>query len=113
MKIYLDDIREAPAGWTRTYTAQETIDLLSKEQVTEVSLDHDLAFDHYAGDYSKEETGYHVLLWIEEQVVTNNYTPPTIHIHTGNPSAAIKMRQAVSTIKELARKNAERHKKGK
>lgn len=100
MKIYLDDIREAPEGWTRTYTAKETIDLLAKGGVEEVSLDHDLAFEHYAGDYSKEETGYDVLLWIEEKVVTSNYVPPVIHIHTGNPSAEIKMKQAVESIRK-------------
>lgn len=100
MKIYLDDIREAPKGWTRTYTARETIELLKTEAVEEVSLDHDLAFEHYAGDYSKEETGYDVLLWIEEQVVTSNYVPPIIHIHTGNPSAELKMKQAVVSIQK-------------
>jgi hypothetical protein len=100
MKIYLDDIREAPQGWTRTYTAKQTIELLKNNAVQEISLDHDLAFEHYAGDYSKEETGYDVLLWIEEQVVTADYVPPVIHIHTGNPSAAIKMRQSVESIQK-------------
>ena len=36
MNLYLDDIREAPLGWYRTYTATETIELLKsgKVQVT-------------------------------------------------------------------------------
>lgn len=101
MKVYLDDIREEPEGWTRTYTVKQTIELLKTGQVTEVSLDHDLAFLHYAGDYSKEETGYSVLLWIEEQVIKNNFVPPKMYIHTGNPSAMIRMKQAVESINKI------------
>ena len=59
IKVYLDDERDTPAGWIRTYNVEQTIALLSTRCVQEISLDHDLALLHYAGDYSKERTGYH------------------------------------------------------
>lgn len=100
MKVYLDDIREAPDGWTRTKTVTETIALLESGKVTDLSLDHDLSFEHYGGDYTKEQTGYDVLLWIEGQVVLNGFKPPNMYAHTGNPSAKIKMEQVIRFIKE-------------
>ena len=58
MKIFLDDIREAPAGWRRVYRPDEAIALLAQGGVTVLSLDHDL------GDYrdSKRRSG-DCILW--------------------------------------------------
>lgn len=98
MKIYLDDEREAPDGWFRTLTAFGTISLLSSSflrddvDVLELSLDHDLG---------TKDTGYTVLLWIEEQVATNGYIPPKIQIHTANSSARVKMELAVQQIEKI------------
>lgn len=95
MKVYLDDERNTPDGWHRVYWPDEMIDLLKEGNVEEISLDHDLGDDDRG-------TGYHVLLWIEEEIVFNNFKPPIIHIHTGNPSARIRMEAAVETIKALS-----------
>jgi len=93
MKIYLDDQRDTPEGWTRTYTAQETIDLLSTYEVEELSLDNDL------GDEVTCGTGYQVMQWIEERVVEENYIPPkNIIFHTANPVARIKMEMVLYYI---------------
>lgn len=100
-KVYLDDIRTEPEGWHRTKTADETIEFLNEHNgyIDVVSLDHDLAFEHYIDDYNKEKTGYDVLSWIEEQVYTNkDYQLPKILIHTQNPSARIKMEQCLENI---------------
>ena len=100
MKIYLDDARKAPMGWTRTYTVDDTLHLLYScgRLITDISLDHDLG--------SCTETGYDVLLWIEEQVHTNpNYKCPNILIHTSNPSARRKMELAVNSIKKFIGEN--------
>jgi len=64
MKVYLDDERETPEGWVRVYWPDEAIKLLSDGVVTEISLDHDLGDD-------TRGTGYDVVLWIEEAVVTD------------------------------------------
>ena len=60
MRVWLDDIRPAPPGWRRCYTPAEVIELLQTDEVTEVSLDHDLGLT----DGTREQTGYDVLLWI-------------------------------------------------
>ena len=98
MKIFLDDERSCPAGWIRTRFPSVVIHLLENYGVDEISLDHDLGDDEYIG------TGYDVLLWIEEKVFTDiNYVPPKISVHTANPSAYIKMEQALKNINRLYR----------
>ena len=91
MRIYLDDTREAPAGWIRTYWPDETIRLLKTGNAKELSLDHDLGDD-------KRGTGYDVILWIEEQVIVNNFNPPKIYVHSANSSAKKKMLQGIKSI---------------
>lgn len=92
MKIYLDDERNAPAGWIQAKWPDEVIELLKTGKVTELSLDHDLGDD-------KRGTGYEVLLWLEEQVVCNHFSPPVIHVHTANPAARVRMEEAIRSIR--------------
>lgn len=42
MKVWLDDLRTEPPGWTRARTMGEAQDLLLTHIVEEMSLDHDL-----------------------------------------------------------------------
>jgi hypothetical protein len=91
MKIYLDDERPTPVGYHRCYWPSEVIELLQSENVTEVSLDHDLGDD-------ERGTGYDVILWIEEQVHLNNYQPPIIKVHSANSSARQKMQNGINSI---------------
>jgi hypothetical protein len=97
MKIYLDDIRTEPEGWVRVKTAQETIELLKSNKVTELSLDHDLGDD-------KNGTGYDVILWIEQEVYQNNYIPPIIKVHSANAPAREKMEAGIKNILRLSAK---------
>jgi len=98
MKIFLDDDRTTPKGWERCFWPNEVIDLLSKGEVSRISLDHDL------GD--PIITGYDVLLWIEKTVFQNpNWDVPTIILHTQNSSARDKMWNAILSIKKLANKD--------
>lgn len=98
MKIYLDDERQTPEGWVRTYWPDEVIALLKAGGVTEISLDHDLGDD-------ERGTGYDVILWIEEAVALDGFCPPLIHVHSANASAVEKMRAGVGSIQRLARQN--------
>ena len=91
MKVYLDDIRPAPDGWLRVYWPDEAIELLKTGDVAEISLDHDLGDDDRG-------TGYDVLLWLEEAVMTRGFNAPTINLHSANTSARQRMQQAVATI---------------
>lgn len=108
MKVYLDDIRTTPEGWYRTYTAKETIEVLKTGKVVELSLDHDLNLAHYANQDLHEETGYDVLLWIEEQIAVHNnlsILPAKIHLHTANPSGRERMQRCLKSIEKMSKKN--------
>ena len=97
MKVWLDDRRPAPRGWRRCYSPSEVIELLQTNTVTEISLDHDLGLT----DGTREQTGYDVLLWIEQQVVTGCFVPPVIHVHSANSVAHARMLAAIESIERL------------
>jgi len=94
MKVYLDDERQAPEGWSQTRWPDETILLLKSGKVTHLSLDHDLGDD-------ERGTGYDVLLWLEESVLSGFEPPANITIHSANASAWTKMGQAIDSIHRL------------
>lgn len=98
MKLYLDDERKTPVGWVRVFWPEEAIAWLKTEMVTEISLDHDLGDDDRG-------TGYDVILWIENEVMTNNFIPPKINIHSANVSARIKMELGIMAIKNFLAKS--------
>lgn len=95
MHVYLDDVRPTPDGWVRAYWPEDVIELLQTGKVTCLSLDHDL------GDVENDQrNGYAVLLWLEEQVVTQDFTPPeVITVHSDNSSAREKMERAIKSIR--------------
>lgn len=95
MKVYLDDERETPQGWTRVFWPDEAINLLEAGGVDEISLDHDLGDD-------ERGTGYDVVLWIEEAVATKGFRPPEIRVHSANSSARQKMELGIKNIYRIA-----------
>ncbi len=54
-------------------------------------MDHDLGDD-------ERGTGYDVVLWIEEAVVTKGFKPPLIRVHSANSSAREKMELGIKSI---------------
>lgn len=96
VKVFLDDERAAPPGWTAARWPDEVIELLRTGDVTDISLDHDLGDD-------ERGTGYDVILWIEEAVATRGFDAPTIHVHSANSSARRKMELGVASIERLMR----------
>jgi len=99
MKIFLDDVRTPPPGWQLVKWPQEVIVLLKTGLVTHVSLDHDLGNDNRG-------TGYDVILWIEQEVVCNNFLPPVITVHSSNVSARNKMELGIKSIYRLSQYSA-------
>ena len=91
MRVWLDDERPAPAGWVATKWPHEVIVHLQTGTVKEISLDHDLGNDDVG-------TGYSVILWIEEAVMTRGFRPPKIAVHSANPAARRKMELGVESI---------------
>jgi hypothetical protein len=86
MKLYLDDERETPEGWTRVYTAYGAILALQTGEITEVSLDHDLG---------TEEDGYDVAQWIEISAWDETLKRLKWNVHSANPAGASRMRAAL------------------
>lgn len=91
MRVYLDDERITPEGWVRVYWPDEAIALLESGEVAQISLDHDLGDD-------ERGTGYDVIVWIEEAVVTRGFQPPAISVHSANPSARLRMEAGIRAI---------------
>jgi hypothetical protein len=93
MKIFLDDIRNAPDdSWTVVRTAQEALKLLKEGNVEVISLDHDLG--------SGKLTGYDVVKWIEKEVfLKKEYKSPAIQIHSANPVGRQNISAAIKRIK--------------
>lgn len=101
MRVWLDDRRSPPsADWVWVRTPEKTIDLLRAGKVKELSLDHDLGI----GVGEDEQTGYDVLLWIEEQVGTGvaTFQLPELKVHSANAPAHERMDRAITAIKRLA-----------
>ena len=99
IKVYLDDERPTPEGWIGARWPSEVIKLLETDNVTHLSLDHDLG----GWKYEKEPTGMDVLTWLEEKVGTGEWTKeiPVITLHTANPVARQRMRQVLHSIIRL------------
>ncbi len=94
MRVFLDDKRTPPKGWTLVRWPEEAIDLLKQGGVQELSLDHDLGDDDHG-------TGYDVVLWIERAVATQGFKPPKIQIHSANSAAREKMEAGVTSIERF------------
>lgn len=99
MKLWLDDLREPPAGWVWVRTPEETIAQLETGEIDELSLDHDLGIWDESGH---EQTGYDVLRWIEQRVATAGMQPPKLTVHSANPPAHDRMQRAIESIMRRA-----------
>jgi hypothetical protein len=96
MKVFLDDERPTPKGWTRTYSVEETIALLELRQVQELSLDNDL------GSLDSKTEGFNVLNWLEETVYSDPSFPiPIITIHSANAGRTPAMRQTAAKLEKI------------
>jgi hypothetical protein len=107
MKIYLDDRRPCPPGWTLVQTADEAITLLRvlqtlpnegfDDEFEAISLDHDLgggndggpAYFNYTTNklHDRPGTGMDVLDWMLE----NAFLPRDIFFHSANGPARENM----------------------
>lgn len=96
MKVFMDDTREAPTGWVRTYDIEETKNLLATRLVTHLSLDNDL------GSLDHTTEGYNVLNWLEEMVFEDHTFPiPEMQVHSSNASRAQSMRQTIRRLENI------------
>lgn len=98
MKLWIDDIRPAPAGyiWARTVNRAKEI-IIYNEELLEVNLGKPtyridvIDIDHDAGDYAWDGGDYIKLLdWLED--TGRNYP---IKIHSMNPVGVENMRRII------------------
>lgn len=91
MKLWLDDTRAAPDGWTWSKTAKDAIKHLKGGSVTHVSLDHDLNMStlENPGD------GYEVACWIEQQAQRGDVSRLWWHVHSRNPEGRKRIQEAL------------------
>lgn len=87
MRLYCDDLRQAPTGWTLARSVSQAIRLLATGRVTHLDLDHDIEFP---GDWPKERQEdftavleYALLL----PAGLDRMRPTWYYCHSGNPIA--------------------------
>ena len=94
MKLWVDDVRPAPNGYTRVKSVWDAIEVIKEaeppidfygEAITLIDVDHDAgAYATFGGDY------INLLNWLEE--TGRNYP---IRIHSMNPVGAANMRRII------------------
>ncbi|WP_372792099.1 DUF3293 domain-containing protein [Paraconexibacter sp.] len=82
MRLYLDDTRPAPDGWTLARTAREAIAVLQRTPVDELSLDYDLP----------GEDGTAVTAWMTRERV---WPLVSVSVHSSNPRGALALSEAI------------------
>jgi hypothetical protein len=91
MKIWLDDVRPAPEGYTLAKSVNETINLILKAEndgvrIAVIDCDHDL------GDYANDGgDGIKLLDWLVER---GTFYP--IALHTANPVGRDNMMRLIN-----------------
>ena len=97
MKLWIDDVREAPEGYIWCKSVNETIEFIEEEEAFFELTDQEgkpfslLDLDHDAGEYASDGGDYIKLLdWLEE---TGRSYP--IRIHSMNPVGVENMRQII------------------
>ena len=85
MKLYVDDERPAPEGWTLALSSAEAIELLTDNDVTELSLDYSLK------DW---DNGAEVLYWLKDH---RDRCPASIVAHSSSSSGRELLERVIST----------------
>jgi hypothetical protein len=97
MKVYVDDLRRCPDGWTLARTNTEAIRLLASGYVAEISIDHDICVPNM-GNISEpvrrrlqigQETFMPIVFYIIAMKPEDR--PKKIIIHTANKVAGERM----------------------
>lgn len=99
MKLFLDDLRPTPAGWSRVYTPDQAIAVLKRGNVEEISFDHDLSLP-------EPENGHKVALFIEEGAFNGTIKPLKWSIHSGNPVGRGNIERAMKSAERFWEEHA-------
>lgn len=100
MKVFLDDIRPKPDNtWILVRTYQGAADIITNNynEITDISLDHDLGGE-YDG-HTVHKSGYDIVLLIEQIAYTTKHVP-NITVHSMNPVGREAILRAIDSIKK-------------
>lgn len=99
MKLFIDDIRQAPDGWERRRTITDAIRLLHNGVVEELSLDHDICHGILGNDI--EDGGHGKICTCPENysslayvvaMMNQEFRPKKIYLHSANPHGRKNMK---------------------
>lgn len=104
MKLYVDDIRPAPEGWQQARTVTDAIKFLSNfgNQVTEISLDHDISYAvEVAGTQRPfpSPENFQAVAYFIAVMFGQVEKKPEIVIHTANPVGGRELANILMTFK--------------
>ena len=97
MKLYVDDIRREPDGWTIARTINKAIKAIIQFEPEEISLDHDISHEArmangYLLVHSCDECFCAVARFMVAFYKDSEKRIPKVTLHTGNPGGAEKMK---------------------
>ncbi len=98
MKLFVDDVRPAPKGWTLAKDYWQAISMLEDNwgELEELSLDHDISsFDPLD---QKEYTGQDIVNWMERKCFGEEIPRFSVTIHSQNQAGAERMAQGLYGI---------------
>lgn len=115
IKLYVDDIRNPDffvgPGWHWARTVTEAIRILHTQEVSEVSIDHDICHPGTACPETFEPVARFIVTWIwdmDDETYGERYVRARgnsnyegglpVTIHTANPTGAENMRQILETF---------------
>lgn len=98
MKLYVDDIRDAPEGYTLVRDITEAINFINRYryELDVISLDHDISLavevDGIYRPFPSPETYRAVAMYIKEVYKNTPEDQPKIILHSANPDGRTAMR---------------------
>lgn len=98
MKLWLDDVRTAPRGWTHARNYRQAETAIRTGCVDEISFDHDLG---------ETKTGYDLAVLIEQLASQDQIGPMKWSVHSANPVGKIRIQAAMKSADKLWRAWAE------
>ena len=90
MKIWVDDLRPVPPGYTGTRSVNETIALIEKCEMENIKIEL-LDLDHDLGDYAAD--GGDAIKILDFLAERESWYP--IRIHTANPVGRANMQRMI------------------